>query len=118
MADHLKTGGRPIFLPFLAATLEDCLPAGVLSAVFAKFFLRSSVVPEELLPVFEEDNRRKWRFFRRRRVTQIKTEEKWQRRGKKPCDSKEKRRFDSGQETEDILPVKSAFSASIDGHAR
>ena len=30
--------------------------------------------------------------------------------GQKPCDSKEKRSFDSGQEPEDILPVKSAFS--------
>jgi hypothetical protein len=63
MADHLKTGGRPIFLPFLAATLEDCLPAGVAIRCFCKFLIRSSVVPEEFLPVFEEDNRRKWRFF-------------------------------------------------------
>ena len=38
MADHLKTGGRPIFLPFLAATLEDCLPAGVAIRCFCKFF--------------------------------------------------------------------------------
>jgi len=49
-------------------------------------------------------------FFRRRRVTQIKNKRKKAAEGQKPCDLKEKRRFDSGQEPEDILPVKSAFS--------
>ena len=77
MADHLKTGGRPIFLPFLAATPEDCLPAGVAPASFRNFILmRLSAVPEEILPVFEENNRRKWRLLSRRRVTQIKNKRK------------------------------------------
>lgn len=36
MADHLKIGGRSIFLPFLAATPEDCLPAGVAKDIIEK----------------------------------------------------------------------------------
>jgi hypothetical protein len=34
MADRLKTGGRPIFLPFLAASPEDYLPAGAAISCF------------------------------------------------------------------------------------
>lgn len=77
MADHLKTGGRPIFSPFLAVTPEDYLPAGVAPACFRNFFLmRLSAVPEEILPVIEENNGRKWRLLSRRRATQIKNKRK------------------------------------------
>lgn len=54
------------------------LPSGRrCSRLYSQFFLmRLSAVPEEILPVFEENNRRKWRLLSRRRVTQIKNKRK------------------------------------------
>jgi hypothetical protein len=52
MADHLKTGGRPYFFcPFWRLHRKIIFRQVLLSPAFEKILMRSSVGPEEILPV-------------------------------------------------------------------